>query len=181
MGWLFTRNATKKDIIRELTAPEEDKRRRLETVAHCLRGNVLWTVVEVTDKQQGNRKRRGIVCNLLDRQGDGWGYKNIPEEMHPFYYSCPLAYLELAPVACEKWREAVRAYHRERGAGRKLRVGQRVAVVSGCNVPGFGVVPWVRIRSLQPLQGIYQGLLIELQRRHLGEVLPETSEVVTAG
>jgi len=167
MGWLFMTNARKADVVRDLTARQESAQWRRETVAYCLRGNVLWTVYEV-----GDRKERSIVCNLLDKQdGGGWGYKDIAEEMHPFYYSCPLGYLELAPVACAAWRELVRAYHRR---GRGLQVGQRVAL-EHCSIP------WVRISSVRPLRGAYQGVLYRIPRRHLGEVLPEISEVNAAG
>jgi hypothetical protein len=31
--------------------------------------------------------------------------------MHPYYYSCPLSYLDLAPEQSADWRAGVRAYH----------------------------------------------------------------------
>lgn len=34
--------------------------------------------------------------------------------MHPYYYSCPLSYLDLAPEQSAEWRAGVRAYHARR-------------------------------------------------------------------
>jgi hypothetical protein len=119
MGWLFTHAASKADIIRELIAPEENETRRWETIAHCVRGNVLWAVVEITCKQE-HRRKRFIACNLLAREkGCGWGYKAMEESMHPYYYSCPLNYLDMAPVANADWRSMVHSHHRARGISRR--------------------------------------------------------------
>jgi len=117
MGWYFSRQ-TRDQLIRELIKPQAGDQARSEVIAHALRGNVLWSVVQVTAKQAGvfDRKeaepRTFIRCDLLERSGDKWGYKPLDESMHPYYYTCPLAYLEMAPVQSEAWREGVRAYHR---------------------------------------------------------------------
>jgi hypothetical protein len=60
--------------------------------------------------------RRYIQCDLLKGGGNGWGYKSMDESMHPYYYSCPLSYLDLAPEQCAEWRQKVREYHRQRAA-----------------------------------------------------------------
>jgi hypothetical protein len=161
MGWLFTHGASKADIVRELTAPQENDIRRWETLAHSVRGNVLWSVVEITDKTV-NRSSRVIVCNLLAREPHGWGYKDMDESVHPFYYSCPLKYLSLAPVANAEWREAVKAFHRNRN--RRLAIGEKVAITGS-------TVPWVVITSLRPLVGEHAGQRYRVPRRMLGEVL----------
>ena len=36
------------------------------------------------------------------------------ESMHPYYYTCPLSYLDLAPEQSADWRAGVRAYHARR-------------------------------------------------------------------
>jgi hypothetical protein len=59
--------------------------------------------------------RRYIGCHLLESSGGEWGYKSLDESVHPYYYSCPLRYLDMAPVRSSEWREGVRAYH----AGRR--------------------------------------------------------------
>lgn len=165
MGWLFLNNRSKSDLVTELTATEESEARRWETVAHCVRGNVLWTVVDFTDKAKAVCKRV-ITCHLLERGADGrsWGYKSMDESVHPYYYSCPLKYLEMAPdTANEDWRIEVRRYHADR-APRKVKKGQKVQIVGSA-------IPWVVIRSLRPLLGEYDGQVYKVPRRALGDVI----------
>ena len=44
-----------------------------------------------------------------------WGYKDLDEAMFPYYFSCPLKYLDMVPIEIygghPEWRERVRAYH----------------------------------------------------------------------
>ena len=121
MGWYFSRQ-TRDQLIRELTTPQENEHFCSEVIAHALRGNVLWSVVRVIPKQAGAfdlkeaESTTFIRCDLLKGSGGEWGYKPLDESMHPYYYSCPLGYLEMAPVRSEAWREGVRAYHRRRCA-----------------------------------------------------------------
>jgi hypothetical protein len=140
MGWLFTRGSTRKGLIVERTKnweAEGEKGEMVKTVclAHCYRGNfysgVLWTVWErvfTKDGQQTKPTARWIGCDLLRYQtGYGWGYKDMEESMHPYYYSCPKKYLDLVPIdqfgGCEKWREGVKEYHRRQKERRLLGVG----------------------------------------------------------
>ena len=124
MGWYFSRQ-TRDQLIRELIEPLESERARSEVIVHTVRGNVLWSVVRVTAKQAGvlnlaaGESTTYIRCNLLQRSGDEWGYKPMDESMHPYYYSCPLRYLDMAPMRSAKWREGVRAYHAQRRMQRK--------------------------------------------------------------
>ena len=97
MGWLFTRGASKDDVVQELL-------RQSPPVEYALCANTLWLVAEC-------RGQRFIACFLLEAGGDGWGYKAMEEAMHPYYYDCPLRLLELAPVASEEWRRKVSEYH----------------------------------------------------------------------
>ena len=161
MGWLFTQGATKSDIINDLIAAEENDTRRWETLSHCVRGNVLWAVVEITYKQDKPRKRF-IACYLLSHQKLGWGYKDMEESMFPYYFSCPLKYLEMVPVANADWRAEVRKYHERRN--RKVEIGQKIGLVDAS-------IPWVVITSKQPLLGTYNGKCYRVPRRMLGDVL----------
>ncbi|MCS7637428.1 hypothetical protein N0390_33235, partial [Pseudomonas aeruginosa] len=105
----------------ELIAPQETERASVKVIAHALRGNVLWSVTEVTAKVEGVHRHlapgqslRYIRCDLLERSGGRWGYKPLDESMHPYYYTCPLSYLDLAPEQSTDWRAGVRAYHARR-------------------------------------------------------------------
>jgi hypothetical protein len=125
MGWLFS-HQSRQQLICKLIAQEETDRARLYVLAHSLRGNVLWSVVHVVAKQEGvlNLPAGGstsyIGCTLLQRAGSRWGYKSMDEAVHPYYYSCPLRYLDMAPVQCSEWRERVLRYHQIRREQRAL-------------------------------------------------------------
>ena len=137
-GWY-----TRKDVINHLITADEP---RLKTLAHCVRGNVLWTV-----QQWEHRNEPFIGCYLLlgPVKGDGdpyaCGYKDMNEEMHPYRYNCPVKYLDMAPETCPEWRAIVRREAAKRAT--KLRVGI-VAELEGCKVRA------VTIDSLKPLRGI---------------------------
>ncbi|AVS92448.1 hypothetical protein C8246_12365 [Paracidovorax avenae] len=120
MGWYFSPQS-RSELIAELIAPQETERTSAKVIAHALRGNVLWSVVEMTAKAEGvhrdlaaGQSLRYIRCDLLERSGCQWGHKPLEESMHPYYYSCPLSYLDLAPEQSADWRAGVRAYHARR-------------------------------------------------------------------
>lgn len=109
MGWMFSTNwSDRKSLIKHLTETETDENRTRTCLAHCLRGNVLWTVWEI--QRTNGTVKRCIGCDLLQNGGanDGWGYKDMEESMGPYYYTCPLKYLGMVPeVACQEWRDLV--------------------------------------------------------------------------
>lgn len=113
MGYFVRYGASRDSVIQDILAsePGEDGKKR-EALRHCLVGNVLWSVWEIT--AEDGSKSRLIRCDLLARDKDGWGNKSLTESSHPFYYSCPLAYLEEVPERCPEWRRKVRAYWAER-------------------------------------------------------------------
>jgi len=124
MGWLFS-NQTRSELISKLTRSEENDIRKRFCLAHTTRGNVLWTVWEVTLTDEGmedrvkrtgfsTRSYRYIGCDLLaKRKYDGWGYKDMDESVAPYYYTCPISYLSMVQdVACQEWRDKVIAKHR---------------------------------------------------------------------
>ncbi len=121
MGWLFS-NWTRTELIRRLTQSEETENARYDTLTYTLRGNVLWSLVKITAKQPDVVKLAAgesmiyIGCTLLECHHGEWGYKSMDESVHPYYYSCPLSYLERAPEQSPEWRERVRAHHAKRRA-----------------------------------------------------------------
>lgn len=114
MGWLFGHGQTRSQLIERLTRYEEHSGRTRRCLRHCTSGNVLWTVWEIARPDEA--PMRYIGCDLLawDKSCAGWGYKDMCEEMQPFYYSCPLAYLDMVPSTSPEWREQVRAWHATR-------------------------------------------------------------------
>jgi hypothetical protein len=49
MGWYFS-NQSRSELIAELIATQETERAGVKVIAHTLRGNVLWSVAEMTAK-----------------------------------------------------------------------------------------------------------------------------------
>ncbi|EDS7122094.1 hypothetical protein QEA29_003883 [Salmonella enterica] len=121
MGWLFCCDS-RSALIEHLTRTDENDAVRFQTLKYALRGNIIWAVVQVTAKQNNDflalKKDESlnlIFCHLLQKSEGLWGYKSLCEDTFPLYYTCPLRYLELAPVVrCASWRESVRVYHDNR-------------------------------------------------------------------
>ena len=54
----------------------------------------MWTVREIVFKTGPSRLYIG--CDLLKRFGkNDWGYKDMDEGMHPYYYTCPASFLAM--------------------------------------------------------------------------------------
>ena len=139
MGWLFKSGSTRQQLIAERT--KNWVREGAEGVivdstclAHCYRGNVysgvLWAVWErkfIKEGAEVQPNERWITCDLLRYQKDyGWGYKDMDESMHPYFYSCPNGYLNLVPIETyggnAEWREGVKAYHARRRQAKRQTV-----------------------------------------------------------
>lgn len=125
MGWLFTYGASRKDVIADCIADNE----RSRTLRHCTRGNVLWILRETTPPAT-EKATRFILCVLLQRGTEGWGFKDMDESMGPCYYTCPLVYLEEATEPVNKyaaeWRDAVREHHKAAKAKRAAQPKQQM-------------------------------------------------------
>jgi len=128
MGWLFGWD-TRKQLIDHLVNGNGVK-----TLAHCFKGNDMWAVQEY--QREGGPLIRFICLYMLrgrSDQRDGWGYKDVSEDMGPYQTSCPLSYLELVkdfpPTGYAiEWRQKV--VERHALASRKLEPGQRIRLYS---------------------------------------------------
>lgn len=121
MGWYYTHDATRQDIIRELTKGSDNEERSYKTLAHAACGYTqLYAVHEITDKKTG-KVERFIGVYLLQADRSGWGYKPMSESMHPYCFGCPLKYLDMVPEACPEWRKGVREYWEKRNAKAKAK------------------------------------------------------------
>ena len=161
MGWLFTQGQTRSELIEKLVRLEENESGRWQTHRHCTRGNVLWTVAEVTSKAT-RKTERYIGCILLrSDKGYGWGYKDMTESVGPCYYTCPLSYLEDVPVANQAWRDAVKHYHRKYAIGDRLKL-------SDCRIPHIDVI------SNRPFIGLFNGQRYRIPRDRILEVMSTT-------
>jgi hypothetical protein len=85
-------------------------------------GREAYAVIRI-DKPEGAFYFGAVI--LFSRKNGEFGYKDIPEESHPYYYAAPISHInyldQVSQVDPEsnagKWRAAVREYH----AARKSR------------------------------------------------------------
>jgi hypothetical protein len=101
------------------------------------RGRTLWSVVERPtgekfidvaifeyEKEETSRGKRTV-----------WGVKSMYEEMGPYYYDCPVNFLDMAPETCPTWRAKVRETAARGGRsyepGSKVRIFGKDYVVVG--------------------------------------------------
>ncbi len=133
MGWLYPTGISRKDLIASRVEPFESVVDGLQVtttcIKHCFRGGVfsgvLWSVWQRTFTKDGveqQPEQRWICCDLIRCHAGEWGYKDMDESVHPYYYSCPLGYLDQVPIetfgGCQDWRAIVQAHHAERKAKR---------------------------------------------------------------
>jgi hypothetical protein len=120
MGWLYyapSKEALIQDLLDDCES-EKLKRRSLDSFL-VQEGDqvVLWSVAEITAKDNSTAGLKAgqvlklICCDLLDRSGSTWGVKRLDEAMGPFYFSCPLRFLDMADELSTSWRESVRKFH----------------------------------------------------------------------
>lgn len=105
MGWTFSPSwRTKEAVVAELLGDGYHK-----TIAHRLVGHSLWCVKE------GPKDGRYIALFLLQSSRHGWGYKDMDESCHPYYYNCPLSFLALRTCKTGKyaaeWLAKVYEFH----------------------------------------------------------------------
>jgi len=133
MGSTIFRDYNKQDMIDHLKQPFENEKVCGKTVTSCVFGNTMWSVVEVIAKVDGayglavGESLRFIALHLLEKHGDyGWGYKDMCEAMSPYYYNCPLTYLNITPEKSPEWRAKVRAWHAEQKDRATWKAGDQV-------------------------------------------------------
>lgn len=110
MGYYFTLGAGKKDVISEVTRDFSYDNTQVRTIKKSIRGNQLWTIREEITPTSTTRI---IMLYLLRKVQGSWGYKSMCEQNHPFYYNCPVSYLDEVPEACPEWRAKVRQHHQK--------------------------------------------------------------------
>ena len=125
MGWLYYKNS-KDELVKDLLDPA--KYSSATITDHSLRGNHLWIQIEKKDT-----KERLIGLFLLGSSGrtfQNWGYKDMDETMHPYFYDCPMRLIDTATeplneLAAE-WRKKVRTYWERKKSAPKPICGMTV-------------------------------------------------------
>jgi hypothetical protein len=175
MGWLYGWNS-RRALVDHLLEPfsSDDKSVTTKPLAHCFKGNNMWTVWErvrtgtktvtlapgIEALKPFSESYRYIVLFYLRRNGSPaeWGYKDVSEDMGLCEVNCPPSYLEMAPLGSHhgeyaiSWREGVKAYWAR--AGRDL--GKDLVDGQAFRANGLDYVfrPWT------PGYRVYRGYII---------------------
>ena len=163
MGWDYCESWTEKSLlIASIVKPQSNATTTWTCLAHTTVGNVLWSVWEIRNV---NITDRHIRVDLLAKHNGYWGHKDMDESMEPYTYSCPLKFLDMAPVASTKWREFVKVFHASKKAQRQrkvsIQVGQYWKLIDGCKPQ------YVKISSVKPLMGHAGYMTWKIRARHL--------------
>ena len=138
MGWLFSPSWGNREELRRHLVEENG----VTVLKSCWVGNNLWAVQEYTYPATHDKAGQVVryVCLYLCQNGgerEGWGYKDVSEDMGPYQTSCPLAYIEMVEAHerefgyeptgyAASWRASV--HERKLKADRKLEIGQRICL-----------------------------------------------------
>ena len=119
MGWTFFNASGKPSeiITREFTqVPSEKYPSEFKVLDQSMRGRVWYGVIQSTNPE-GIKRVYGMIVLWTLRRGE-FGYKELGEDMGPYYYDAPLRIVNLLdelspnPVGLSaKWRQSVRDYH----------------------------------------------------------------------
>jgi hypothetical protein len=124
MGWTFTTGASRKEVMDDIRGwyGPKSPTATLTIVDEATTdyGRNWWVLYEYTprvaERDPSLVGKRFICLYMLKGDADGWGYKDVSEEMGPYQKNCPLRILEQAePPCCDygyapKWRQEVREY-----------------------------------------------------------------------
>lgn len=98
----------------------------LEVLKSSMRGSTYYAAVRYVNFADGEERVIGLVC-LTSVDGKGWNrcfnYKDMSEDMGPYYYDCPASILDLLSdtdnETALKWRAACREKADKKKAERK--------------------------------------------------------------
>jgi len=184
MGWTYPYGmGSKADMIsyrvRDWSSHREIDGESVIVAGKCLdysvRGRCLWTVWETTQTRVNEFEpfatHRWIGLDLISKDSSGYGYKDMDESVHPYYYDCPLKFLDMVPeVASQDWRDGVLQFHAAKKAqGKKkatIKVGDTLKLVN-TTIPEVIVVA----KQGSKIQGVYQGRVYRVTPRFIGEVV----------
>ena len=134
MGWLYPYHTkTRADLVKGLRAEYNTPTHKILR-SQCA-GNRFWALCEGT-RSDGQVIRYILLCLLQGPErndpGGSWGYKDMDESVGPYYYDCPLSYLDLATEPLNEtaavWRAKVRMYWEQRKQLSKPCAGMIVTV-----------------------------------------------------
>jgi len=117
MGWYYTKNANKEDIIKQILDPIRENDNLVDhRVVYEDDCHVLWTV-EKGEKDGHPYQFIGcyLIQSIINRLHGliDWGYKPMDETMGPYYYSVPQEWLDKYPFIAIPEHESLKKYSEE--------------------------------------------------------------------
>ena len=115
MGWLFSYDPGfgRKQLLEDLRSPRRFGE-HIKLLQSSAVGNHHWYLAKTTKPDGSEVTWIGLDLMQGGGRNQGWGYKDMSESMGPYYYDCPITYLDKASPAkgCAiEWRAKVRSYH----------------------------------------------------------------------
>jgi hypothetical protein len=122
MGTISCSNwKTKKDVVNNLTS--DLNRSGFNVLGQKGSVDGVWYLVE-------KEARKFIYFGKIEKNRGQFFLKDIPEEMGPCYYSCPVKFIQKAsePINeySREWREKVLAYHAQASKKVELSEGMKL-------------------------------------------------------
>lgn len=183
MGWDGHGKRNRETVLAEISKPQTWTYKGVTTALTPLetadKGAEVWQVVRVENTQADGAKieRVEIRLTLFEKQGGEICTKTMGESSHPYYYGCPLKFLDMVPCPDSDyawaWRAEVRRLANERNESnrqtaatiRKLKIGNTVRIIGASDIAQGVIV------SLKPLAVNAGGVNYKLPRKMLGEVI----------
>lgn len=188
MGWTFPHGATRRQVIDELTPAERKYGESMgngvfRTLRHCCRGNVLYALHETVKGDGASNKWIGVYLLQRDNRDGTWGYKDMDETMHPYYYGCPVSYLDAADEPMNESAAGWRAEVRRQAAERKAQNAKRPKVGEVWSYRGRNCreveITYVHVRRIEGrnlTDGDTRGCRYSLSKKSLGDRLLTAEE-----
>jgi hypothetical protein len=162
MGWLYPyHTTTKKLLVEDVLAGWKRSEGIVHATKSCKDG--LWMLV--TPK---GYDKPIIGLYLMQRASGLWGYKDMDESMHPYYYNCPLDWLDKAQEMNVEWRKGVREWHDKKHAIKdtiqKIRVNTTYKVNGSWKYGGMTLTE-LFVTSIRPARGVANGWNVRIPRK----------------
>lgn len=128
---------TKKDVVNELT--RDLTRSGFNVLGQKGSADGVWYLIE----KDGEKT---IYFGKIQKNGGEFFLKTMSEDMGPYYFTCPLKFIDKASEPkgqnAKEWREKVRSYHasakKELEVGIKIKLYGNVYTVASKHVLGRG-------------------------------------------
>lgn len=143
-----------------------------------INGNRLWVLAKNYEDNKPS-----IFLDVIRKSGDyGYGYKDMSAVEHPYYYDCPLNFLNLTEDSgtdYEEWKRRVIERHKEKKEKKqktsKIEMGDTIVFVEGTTVRGREVKS-AKVIGLKPLLVAFLGMTVKVSPRHIAEVKKGSNE-----